>query len=241
MPKKDLGCTRLLWHDTSKNHWYHYLLVFEFPILFTCIEEKRSVSPYRFPLLRTGSRSSRPTTPKTSRSSTPNPTRPITPNPSNAARQRVSDINQCMLLNTLAMSSVVYLTGLYLCSYQYPSEPRKSASMRLSAERDNGKEVEQYPSKSKGLLKALLSRRKSKKDDTLYTYLDEYWYHRIYRKNGKCGVKSWKQVMFCFLVLPILFNRLHFTISSVYCTFYFAVLYYSKIPKLSCVTVQELL
>ncbi|CAL5204071.1 unnamed protein product [Lathyrus oleraceus] len=106
--------------------------------------EKRSVSPYRFPLLRSGSRSSRPTTPKTSRSSTPNPTRPITPNPSNAARQR------------------------------YPSEPRKSASMRLSAERDNGKEVEQYPSKSKGLLKALLSRRKSKKDDTLYTYLDEY-------------------------------------------------------------------
>lgn len=106
------------------------------------------------------------------------------------------------------------LTGLYSCSYQYPSEPRKSASMRLSAERDNGKEVEQYPSKSKGLLKALLSRRKSKKDDTLYTYLDEYWYHRIYRKNRKCGVKSWKQINFCFLDLPILFNRLHFIISS---------------------------
>ena len=47
--------------------------------------------------------------------------------------------------------------------------------MRLPAERENGKDIEQYPSKSKRLLKALLSRRKSKKDDTLYTYLDEYW------------------------------------------------------------------
>ncbi|BAT78850.1 Protein ABIL3 Abl interactor-like protein [Vigna angularis] len=105
--------------------------------------ERRSVSPYRFPLLRTGSRSSRPTTPKISRPTTPNPSRPITPNPSNA-RQR------------------------------YPSEPRKSSSMRLYAERDPAKDVEQYPSKSKRLLKALLSRRKSKKDDMLYTYLDEY-------------------------------------------------------------------
>lgn len=33
--------------------------------------DKRSVSPYRFPLLRTGSRSSRPTTPKPSRPTTP--------------------------------------------------------------------------------------------------------------------------------------------------------------------------
>ncbi|XP_027942540.1 protein ABIL2-like [Vigna unguiculata] len=105
--------------------------------------ERRSVSPYRFPLLRTGSRSSRPTTPKISRPTTPNPSRPTTPNPSNA-RQR------------------------------YPSEPRKSSSMRLYAERDPAKDVEQYPSKSKRLLKALLSRRKSKKDDMLYTYLDEY-------------------------------------------------------------------
>ncbi|KAK2992750.1 hypothetical protein RJ640_023263 [Escallonia rubra] len=53
-------------------------------------------------------------------------------------------------------------------------EPQKSASMRLPAERDNRKEPDQFPSKSKRLLKALLSRRKSKKDDMLYTYLDEY-------------------------------------------------------------------
>ncbi|KAM5557683.1 protein ABIL2-like [Rosa sericea] len=105
--------------------------------------DKRTVSPHRFPLLRSGSLASRPTTPSKSQSTTPNSSRPTTPNLSNARRR-------------------------------YPSEPRKSASMRLPAERDHGREVEQYPSKSKRLLKALLSRRKSKKDDTLYTYLDEY-------------------------------------------------------------------
>lgn len=104
--------------------------------------EKRTVSPYRFPLLRSGSLSSRSTTPNSTRPTTPNSSRPTTPNPNPRRR--------------------------------YPSEPRKSASMRLPAERENGKDVEQYPSKSKRLLKALLSRRKSKKDDMLYTYLDEY-------------------------------------------------------------------
>ncbi|XVF12691.1 hypothetical protein REPUB_Repub08aG0140900 [Reevesia pubescens] len=96
--------------------------------------EKRTVSPHRFPLLRSGS-ISRPTT--------PNKSRPTTPN-SAGARQR------------------------------YPSEPRKSASMRLQSEKDNPKDIEQFPSKSKRLLKALLSRRKSKKDEMLYNYLDEY-------------------------------------------------------------------
>lgn len=96
--------------------------------------EKRAVSPHRFPLLRSGSVSSRPTTPNSSRPTTPN----------TAAARR------------------------------YPSEPRKSASMRLHPERENPKDMEQYPSKSKRLLKALLSRRKSKKDEMLYTYLDEY-------------------------------------------------------------------
>ncbi|KAL7003628.1 Protein abil2 [Sarracenia purpurea var. burkii] len=109
--------------------------------------DKRSVSPHRFPLLRSGSLSSRPTTPN-SRSTTPNPSRPTTPNAS------------------------VGRSG-------YPSEPRKSASMRLrpekEKEKENLRESEQYPSsKSKRLLKALLSRRKSKKDELLYTYLDEY-------------------------------------------------------------------
>ncbi|KDP45550.1 hypothetical protein JCGZ_18175 [Jatropha curcas] len=98
--------------------------------------EKRTVSPHRFPLLRSGSVSSRPTT--------PNSSRPTTPSSAAAARRR------------------------------YPSEPRKSASMRIQPEKENSKDIEQYPSKSKRLLKALLSRRKSKKDEMLYTYLDEY-------------------------------------------------------------------
>ncbi|XWS50337.1 hypothetical protein CRYUN_Cryun12cG0079500 [Craigia yunnanensis] len=96
--------------------------------------EKRTVSPYRFPLLRSGS---------VSRPTTPNKSRPTTPNSAGARRR-------------------------------YPSEPRKSASMRLQSEKDNPKDIEQIPSKSKRLLKALLSRRKSKKDEMLYTYLDEY-------------------------------------------------------------------
>ncbi|KAI3971492.1 hypothetical protein MKX01_021552 [Papaver californicum] len=50
----------------------------------------------------------------------------------------------------------------------------KSASMRVSSERNVPKEVELIPSKSKRLLKALLSRRKSAKDEALYTFLDEY-------------------------------------------------------------------
>ncbi|KAK4384837.1 protein ABIL2 [Sesamum angolense] len=106
--------------------------------------EKRTVSPHRFPLLRSGSLSSKPTTPKNSNPSTPNRSRPTTPNPS-------------------------------LGRQPYISEPRKSASMRIRVEKESPKDSgEQYPSKSKRLLKALLSRHKSKKDDMLYTYLDEY-------------------------------------------------------------------
>ncbi|KAI3457993.1 hypothetical protein Pfo_014656 [Paulownia fortunei] len=105
--------------------------------------ERRTVSPHRFPLLRSGSLSSKPTTPKSSHPSTPNRSRPTTPNPS-FGRQ------------------------------PYISEPRKSASMRIRVEKESPKDGDQYPSKSKRLLKALLSRRKSKKDDMLYTYLDEY-------------------------------------------------------------------
>uniref|UniRef100_A0A1J3HZX5 Protein ABIL3 n=1 Tax=Noccaea caerulescens TaxID=107243 RepID=A0A1J3HZX5_NOCCA len=61
---------------------------------------------------------------------------------------------------------------------RYPSEPKRSASVRVAFEKEAQREPEQQqqqqPSKSKRLLKALLSRRKTKKDDTLYTYLDEY-------------------------------------------------------------------
>ncbi|KAE8681386.1 putative protein ABIL2 [Hibiscus syriacus] len=53
---------------------------------------------------------------------------------------------------------------------RYPSEPRKSA---VDSEKDNTKDIEQIPTKSKRL-RAFFGRRKSMKDDMLYTYLDEY-------------------------------------------------------------------
>ncbi|GER34299.1 ABL interactor-like protein 3, partial [Striga asiatica] len=62
----------------------------------------------------------------------------------------------------------------YSKPFTWKTSARKSASMRVRVGKEGPIENEQYPSKSKRLLKSLLSRRKSKKDETLYTYLDEY-------------------------------------------------------------------
>lgn len=62
---------------------------------------------------------------------------------------------------------------------QCPSEPQKSASMRLFNEKEGQKGVDQYPSISKRLLKALLTRNKSKNDPMMYSYLDEYQESKI--------------------------------------------------------------
>ncbi|XP_019189060.1 PREDICTED: protein ABIL3-like isoform X2 [Ipomoea nil] len=106
--------------------------------------EKRTVSPHHFRHLRTASLPSRPTTPKSSRPTTPNRSRPPTPTP------------RSQML--------------------YTSEPWKPPPLHLHVERENTRDSDHRPSKSKSkrLLKALLSRRKSKNDDMLYTYLDEY-------------------------------------------------------------------
>ncbi|XP_076949491.1 protein ABIL3-like [Bidens hawaiensis] len=53
-------------------------------------------------------------------------------------------------------------------------EARKSVSMNRNDKPDMYREGDQIPGKTKRLLKALLSRRKTKKDEMLYTYLDEY-------------------------------------------------------------------
>ncbi|CAA6671518.1 unnamed protein product [Spirodela intermedia] len=60
-------------------------------------------------------------------------------------------------------------TGLW-----FSMDPRKSASVRQHDDRDDQKDSEQNSSKTKRLFKALLSRRKSRRDDMLYAYLDEY-------------------------------------------------------------------
>ncbi|KAH7651666.1 ABI family protein [Dioscorea alata] len=57
---------------------------------------------------------------------------------------------------------------------QHPSKPQKSASMRLHGERSDCREFEQSHSKSKSLLKSLLSRHKGRNEDMLFSYLDEY-------------------------------------------------------------------
>ncbi|RWR93381.1 protein ABIL3-like protein [Cinnamomum micranthum f. kanehirae] len=111
--------------------------------------DKRSVSPASAPdshIFRSGSLSSRPTTPNSS-----NTRRSTSPISFQTGRSSTPNRRQ-----------------------QYPSETRKSASMHLHAEKDPQKETDQYPSKGKRLLKALLSRRKSKNDPMLYSYLDEY-------------------------------------------------------------------
>ncbi|PQQ09762.1 protein ABIL2 isoform X1 [Prunus yedoensis var. nudiflora] len=58
---------------------------------------------------------------------------------------------------------------------RYASEPRtrRSISLSLHAERDRTKDTDQHSGKNKRLFKALLSMRKSRKDATLYKYLDE--------------------------------------------------------------------
>ncbi|KAI3808000.1 hypothetical protein L1987_23940 [Smallanthus sonchifolius] len=53
-------------------------------------------------------------------------------------------------------------------------EPRRSVSKHRNDNPDTYKKADQIPGKTKRLLKALLSRRKTKKDEMLYTYLDEY-------------------------------------------------------------------
>lgn len=62
--------------------------------------DKRTVSPNRFPLLRSGSLSSRQGTPNSSRPTTPNPSRPTTPNLSIVGR-RVS-VKQSLYIHQLS-------------------------------------------------------------------------------------------------------------------------------------------
>lgn len=110
------------WRYKSYYVWIYHLV--------TCTEERRSVSPYRFPLLRTGSRSSsRPTTPKISRPTTPNPSRPTTPNPSNA-RQRVSNVNHGCFLSMSPINSVVSLTA---SPFMFPPVPFRAAQIIFNA------------------------------------------------------------------------------------------------------------
>ncbi|KAI3835590.1 hypothetical protein MKW98_027502 [Papaver atlanticum] len=126
------------------------------------VSDKEPDSPRsKFPLLRSGSISARSSPKILSRSTTPIPSRSITPILSRSTTTKIPSGNT---------------------SKRYPSEPPKSFitrayadtdNQKASADKDNHRDIEQHQSKSKRILKNLLSRRKSKKAD-LYTFLDEY-------------------------------------------------------------------
>ncbi|XP_062146510.1 protein ABIL2-like isoform X3 [Alnus glutinosa] len=59
-------------------------------------------------------------------------------------------------------------TNYSTANKRYPSEPRRSVSLPIHAERDRSKGILQNSGKSKGLLKALLSMHKSKREGILY-------------------------------------------------------------------------
>lgn len=85
-----------------------------------------------------------PTKPKSSRPTTPDPSRPPTPTPTPPKSQ------------------------------MHTSEAWKPTPLEFHGEREKTRNSDHRPSKSKRLLNALLSRHKSKNDDMLYTYIDEY-------------------------------------------------------------------
>ncbi|XP_073000095.1 probable protein ABIL3 [Typha latifolia] len=57
---------------------------------------------------------------------------------------------------------------------RYSTGTQDSAPIHFHAERNNKKETDKNSNKSRGFLKALLTRRRSRNDESLYSYLDEY-------------------------------------------------------------------
>lgn len=55
-------------------------------------------------------------------------------------------------------------------------QPKKLAPLRTQVDRsDDSKDGERTPKKSKKFLKSILSRRKSRKEEPLPSYFDDYW------------------------------------------------------------------
>ncbi|OAY81034.1 Protein ABIL2 [Ananas comosus] len=60
------------------------------------------------------------------------------------------------------------------CIEQYSMDTQNSAAMRLRGERNNQKEMDRSSNKSRSFLKLLLTRRRSRENESLYSYLNEY-------------------------------------------------------------------
>ncbi|EPS67665.1 hypothetical protein M569_07110, partial [Genlisea aurea] len=110
--------------------------------------EKRSASPRRLPLFRSNSRPSSISEPRKSMSMQSN----IPSIKSNRSKEE---------------SSISLMKS-------NRSKEESNISLMKSSTFNRSKEESNISGKSKRLFKSLLSRRKSSKDDTLYTYLDEY-------------------------------------------------------------------
>ena len=68
----------------------------------------------------------------------------------------------------------------HLLKMQATSQPKKLAPLRSQADRsNNSKDGEHTPKKSKKFLKSILSRHKSRKDEPLPSYFDDYWATRF--------------------------------------------------------------
>ncbi|GKA58047.1 hypothetical protein Tco_0757235 [Tanacetum coccineum] len=77
--------------------------------------------------------------------------------------------------NQLAASIAELVKNMSESHSKFPILPASEISIKdKNGDGDVYKEDDQIPSKGKCLFKALLSRRMSKKDEILYTYLDEY-------------------------------------------------------------------
>ncbi|GJN06568.1 hypothetical protein PR202_ga24309 [Eleusine coracana subsp. coracana] len=60
------------------------------------------------------------------------------------------------------------------CIDHFSYTVQRQTSMQLHTDWDNHKEQEKFSSKGRGFLKSLLTRRRWRNDESLYSYLDEY-------------------------------------------------------------------
>ncbi|XP_072980567.1 putative protein ABIL2 isoform X1 [Typha angustifolia] len=144
-------------------------------ILMTAAKPKRKEKPISFRKLRSISRGHS----QRMRSSSP-PPKMRSPSPSSqhgkymaGDRRAVSPIPfSGPLPRSGSLSKKPSLLKSSSVRHQKHLEP--SASMQLHAERNEDKEIDQNTGKGRNFLKSLLSRRKSRKEEAFYNYLDEY-------------------------------------------------------------------
>ncbi|XP_062208458.1 putative protein ABIL2 isoform X3 [Phragmites australis] len=95
--------------------------------------------------------------------------------PTNRDKRSDSPIPSTPLTRSGSLSKKPSLLKTTSVRVQTTSQPKKLAPLKSQADRSNDtKEGEQTPKKSRKFLKSLLSRRKSRKDEPLPSYFDDY-------------------------------------------------------------------